>query len=149
MLFYESGWLDEAIQSLQEGTDLYEPPRLHVNDAPDVSSRAFIVTRHSFYGRLPLRNLRLDALRMLHRRISGRPPWFSFEQMVTHSVAKGQLSHKIGRNTDLGFSLHGLRRSYIALNWFEGVIRSIEEGQVPDRQRSYWDFQPDLWGLQV
>ena len=150
MLFYENGWLDEAILSLQDGAlDVYEPPRLHLGATTSVSSRAFVVSKRSFYRRLPLRNLRLDALRALHRISTRRPPWVALEQMMTCSVAKGQLSHKVGCRADLGFSLHGLKRSHIASPWFEDVIRSIERGRVPDSQLSSWDFHPDHWGIQA
>jgi hypothetical protein len=149
MLFCESGWLDEAIASLHQGIDLYEPPRLNLGEDAAVSSRAFVVAKQSFYARLPLRRLRLDALRLLHRMIKRRPPWIALEQMMTCSVAKGQLSHRVGRNTDLGFSLHGLKRSYIASPGFLDVVRSIEAGQVPAQQRNSWDFHPDHWGIQV
>lgn len=150
MLFCERGWLlEDALPSLQEGVDVYEPPRLHLDAETVVSSRAFMVAKHSFYGRLPLRNLRLDMLRRLQRMISGRPPWLALEQMMASSVAKGQLSYKVGRNTDLGFSLHGLKRSYFASPWFGDVVHSIEAGQVPGQQRRYLDFNPDHWGVQV
>jgi hypothetical protein len=149
MLFCERGWLDEAIASFQEGVDVYEPPRLHLGAETAVSSRAFMVAKESLYCHLPLRNLRLDVLRVLHRMSKGRPPWLALEQMMTRSVAKGQLSHRIGRNTDLGFSLHGLKRSYTASPWFVEVVRSIETGYVPAPQRKCWDFHPDHWGIQV
>ena len=149
MLFYENGWLDEAIVLLQEGVDVYEPPRLHIGARTVVSSRAFMVAKQSFYSRLPLRNLRLDVLRALYRMSIRRPPWLALEQMMQRSVAKGQLSHMVGRNTNLGFSLHGLKRSYIAAPWFEDVVRSIEAGRVPDPQRKYLDFHPDHWGIHI
>jgi hypothetical protein len=69
--------------------------------------------------------------------------------MMTRGVAKGQLSHRIGGKTDLGFSLHGLKRSYFASPWFGDVVRSIEAGEVPAAQRKCWDFHPDLWGIEA
>jgi len=148
MLFCEKGWvLDEAIPCLQEGVDVYEPPRLQsgTSETP-MSSRAFMVAKEALYGHLPLCNLRLDPLRVLLRTATGRPRWVALEQMISRAAAKGQLSHKIGWNTDLGFSLHGLKRSWIASPWFEDVVRSIELGQVPDAQRKCWDFHPEFWG---
>jgi hypothetical protein len=150
MLFCEKGWLlDEAVRSLREGVDVYEPPRLHLGAETAMSSRAFMVAKQSLYGRLPLRNLRLDMLRVLHRMSKGRSPWLAFEQMIARGVAKGQLSHRIGRNTVLGFSVHGLKRSYIASAWFVDVVRSIEAGGIPSDQRAFWDFHPDHWGIRV
>lgn len=148
MLFWENGWIDDAIQSLKEGADVYEPPHLHLSDHREVSSRAFMIAKHAFYGHLPLRNLRLDLLRALHRRIRGLPPWLALEQMMTASVAKGQLFHKVGRNRDLGFSLHGVKRAWISSPCFNDVIRSIELGEVPVRQQLYWDFAPEYWNIQ-
>ena len=149
MLFCENGWLDEAIQSLEEGVDVYEPPHLHLGVEREVSSRAFMIAKQSFYGHLPLRNLRLDVLRVLHRMSKGRPPWLALEQMMTSSVAKGQLFHKVGRNTDLGFSLHGLKRAWIGSPWFDEVIRFVESGEVPSQQQRCWDFVPEYWGIEV
>ena len=148
MLFCEKGWLEEeAIPLLKGGVDIYEPPRLHVDDMPQVSSRAFMVSKHRLDSKLPLRNLRLDPLRAVHRRIQGRPPWLALEEMMTSGVEKKQLSHRIGRNVNLGFSLHGLKRAWTAASWFDTVIQSVEAGRVPDAQRASFDFDPEYWTL--
>ncbi len=151
MLFCERGWLlNEAIPLLQGGVDVYEPPRQQIEDKEAAaSSRAFMVSKETLYRHLPLRNLRLDPLRVLHRKIKGRPPWLALEQMITRSAKKGQLSHRIGQNVDLGFSLHGLRRAWTAAPWFPDVIRAVESGQVPIRQQKCWDFHPELWDIQL
>src|SRR5215475_4269591 len=86
MLFCERGWLSDANISFRQGVDVYEPPRLHLAGDTVVSSRAFMVKKSSFYGKLPLRNLRLDLFRMTHRIIKKRSPWVAFEQIMTRNV---------------------------------------------------------------
>lgn len=151
MLFCERGWLmNEAIPSLQRGVDVYEPPRQQIEGKETAaSSRAFMVSKETLYCHLPLRNLRLDPLRALHRKMNGRPPWLALEQMITRSAKKGQLSHRIGQNIDLGFSLHGLKRAWTAAPWFPDVIRAVESGQVPIGQQKFLDLHPELWGIQL
>jgi hypothetical protein len=151
MLFCERGWLlNEAIPFLQNGVDVYEPPRqLLGSTVAAVSTRAFLVAKTSLYTRLPLRNLRLDALRVLHRTISRRPPWLALEQMMTQSVKRGQLTHRIGKNTDLGFSLHGVKRAWTGAPWFAEVISAVEAGQVPAPQQRSANFDPALWNIEV
>ena len=147
MLFCEKGWLREANISFSQGLDVYEPPRLHLAGDMVVSSRAFMVTKSSFYDKLPLRNLRLDVFRMVHRMIKKRSPWVALEQMMTRSVHTGHLSYKIGQNTALGYSLHGVMRSYAERSWFLDVIHAVETGEVPPLQRRSWDLCPEEWGI--
>lgn len=59
----------------------------------------------------------------------------SLEQMMTRSVRTGHLSHKIGQNTALGYSVHGVKRSYAKTSWFLDVIHAVELGEVPLLQR--------------
>jgi hypothetical protein len=149
MLFCEKGWLEgEAIPLLESGVDIYEPPRMHVENAA-ASSRAFMISKHRLDSKLPLRNLCLDPLRVLHRRWHGRPPWVTLEKMITRGAEKRQLSHRIGRNVDLGFSLHGLKRAWTGASWFDRVIESVEAGEVPDAQHASFDFNPDYWNIKT
>ena len=149
MLFCERGWLREANLSFRHGVDVYEPPRLHLALQTVVSSRAFMVNKSSFYDKLPLRSLRLDVFRMVHRMIKKRSPWVALEQMMTRSVRTGQLSHKIGQNTGLGYSLHGVMRSYAERPWFLDVIHAVETGEVPPLQYRSWDLCPEEWGIHL
>jgi hypothetical protein len=149
MLFCETGWLQQqAVPALRDGVDFYEPPRsCLVRQDVQVSSRAFMVSMNRLSRRLPLRNLRLDPLRVVHRLATGRPPWLALEQMITQSVRKMQLSHRVGIDSTLGFSLHGLKRAWTAAPWFEEVIRSVEAGRLPAPQQASWDFHPEYWGV--
>jgi hypothetical protein len=149
MLFCERGWLDEAIDEIAAGTHVYEPPRFHSEPVEAVSSRAFMVSQRALRARLPLLNLRLDFARRIHRRITGRPTWLALEQMMERSVRKGEIRHRIGTRGDSGFSLHALRRSYIAEDWFVKVIDAVESNQVPKAQELFWDLHPEAWGFRV
>ncbi len=145
MLFCERGWLEkDAIPSLNGGIDVYEPPRLRVH-TPVSSSRAFMVSKSRLDRMLPLRSLRLDPLRILHRWSLGRPTWLALEAMLTRAAEGRRLNHRIGQSLDLGFSLHGLKRKWTAAPWFDCVIRSVEAGDVPKSQRDHWDFNPEFW----
>lgn len=145
MLFHECGWIVEALRATAENVDVYEPPRLYTDPKERVSSRAFVVRKSTLYANLPLRQLRLDPLRTLHRRLKGRPNWLAFEHMLERGAAKRQITHKIG-SRELGFSLHALKRSYVSADWFSEVIAAVECGEVPERQRKEWDLDPSAWG---
>jgi hypothetical protein len=147
MLFCERGWLSEAMDGIASGAHVYEPPRFHSESGEAVSSRAFIVSQQSLGTRLPFLNLRLDLARRIHRRIRGRPTWLAFEQMMELSARKGEIRHRIGARSDSGFSLHALRRSYIAESWFIKVIDAVESNQVPKAQELSWDLHPKAWGF--
>ena len=145
MLFREDGWLAQGDVELANHCNLYEPPRLDQTAKTDVSSRAFMVRKSVFRGRLPLRNLRLDPLRILHRTLHGRPTWIALEQMLQRAVQTRELAHRIGSDTRLGYSLHALRRSFANEHWFEQVVRAVEFDDLPLEQRGHWDLHPELW----
>lgn len=147
MLFVEHGWLDEGIERLKRGTHVYEPPRLHLEISPRASSRAFLIQRSSLYDRLPLRHLCLDPARSIHRIITGRPIWIALEEMLERSSANGDLVHQIGKDTDLGFSLHAWRRTYAESCQFGDIVASVENGRVPEAQWQSWDLNPAAWGV--
>jgi hypothetical protein len=151
MLFSGAGWLEkEAIPLLEDGVNVYEPPRLQIDgSATQASSRAFMVSKERLDRWLPLRNLRLDPLRVLHRKSQGRPPWLALEQMITLGAEKKQLTHRIGSLDSRGFSLHGLKRAWTSAPWFDGVIHAVETCQLPEAQRSSWNFDPRHWGIEV
>jgi hypothetical protein len=149
MLFCERGWLSEAMDEVGAGTHVYEPPRFHSEPGETVSCRAFMVSQRSLGACLPLLNLKLDLARRLHRGMTGRPTWLALEQMMERSVREGEIRHRIGAKGDSGFSLHALRRNYIAESWFVRVIDAVECNQVPKAQQASWDLLPEAWGFRV
>ena len=151
MLFYENGWLGkEAFRLLESAAHIYEPPpSKHCLCNGIASSRTFMVRKSNLLSRLPLRDLHLDILRRLHRKLHGRPTWVALEQMVQRNAAKGRIVHRVGVNSTLGFSLHGVKRDWTSAPWFEHIIHSMECGDIPPGQESSPDLQPDAWGFPV
>lgn len=77
MLFFDAGWLEEAVDLVSTGeVDLVEPWGIAEpeNEATWVSTRAILLNTVRFAERcLPIRPHRLDLLRRINRRLQGRP----------------------------------------------------------------------------
>src|SRR5947209_10116407 len=106
-----------------------------------------MIKSSSFEARLPLRDLHLDPLRIVHRTLQGRPTWLALEQMMQRAVQARRLTHCIGSDAKVGYSLHALKRSFANEKWFERVIRAVEVDDLPEEQRETWDLNPELWLL--
>jgi hypothetical protein len=150
MLFNESGWLNESIALLANNeVDVVEPPRLGLFRIAHegVSSRAFLLRPQIFKRKLlPMKPHMLDPLRIVHRLIHKRPVWLALEQMLQREAEAGRLRHRILFDSDLGFSMHVARREGALTYGFADVVKSVEEGWVPQRQRELgWNFVPDAW----
>lgn len=148
MLFYDDGFLDEAIRLLGQGVDLVEPPRLGGQSdrpRPQVSTRALILDRKNLHPKLPMEAHRLDWLRRVHRALQGRSTYLALEQMFEREVRSGRLTHQV-LDGAYGLSLHVPRRRHFAGNGINGVIRRVEAGDIPPRQlRAGWDLVPSKW----
>ena len=86
----------------------------------------------------------LDPLRVVHRFLRGRPRWLALEQMLQKEKESGRLRHVVldGR---LGFSLHVAKRKDAMLPGFEIMVRQVERGMVPERQKEKADFDAAAW----
>jgi GT2 family glycosyltransferase len=149
MLFYEAGWLDEAVRLLTiEGYDLIEPGRVGVRPPKEgmaISSRALIMNRQVFERRLPLRAHRLDWCRRMHRRCLGRPGWLSFEQILEKERRAGRLRCRT-LDAKLGFGLHVSTRQEASLEWFGRVVPYVERGELPVAQMARGpNFVAEAW----
>ena len=145
MLFRESGWLLEAERVLEGTADLYEPPRLVIHPPVLVSSRALVIRRSRFSRALPMRDLHLRGFRRILRPLQGRPAFVGFENQLDRAVARGYMTHHIGADISLGYSIHGALRAYAAQPWFSDVIRVVEIGGDLGLQSKSWDLSPDYW----
>ncbi len=151
MLFFDDGWVDEAIDLLQSQTvDLVEPPKLGMTIHPylDISTRCFILNRSSFISRcLPLRPYQLDWARRIHRALNGRPPWLSLEEIFKREKDRGRIKHVL-LDSQLGFSLHVYSREYAHLTDFGQIVSMIESGSVPAEQVSQgWNLVLEAWPI--
>jgi hypothetical protein len=150
MVFNESGWLNYSIELLaKDEFDLVEPPRLGLFriSKEKVSSRAFLLRPQIFKRKLlPMKPHMLDPLRIVHRLIHRRPVWLALEQMLQREADAGRLRHRILFDSDLGFSIHVARREDALTYGFANIVKSVEEGRVPERQIELgWNFVRDAW----
>ena len=148
MLFYENGFLDDAIELLGSGiADMVEPPR-HLPDKGDfkVTTRATLIDAHSFKQRiLPFCPHTLGPLRSWHRRMHGRPPWLSLEQMLQKEREAGRLRYVV-QSPELGQWLHVARNDEAGLPMMPTVSEAVRQGRIPAAQRrSGWDFDETSW----
>jgi hypothetical protein len=147
MLFFESGWLEEACARLHTQRALIvEPARLGGDHAETVSTRAMLTCpRELKRALLPMRAHRLGLARRLHRRLLGRPDWLALEQMLELERRRGRLEHVILPEA-LGYSVHVATRADAARPGFEHCVAGIEAGAVPAAQAGSWNFRSDAWG---
>ncbi len=149
MLFVEAGWLDAATKLLRSGAaDLVEPPRLgqpERSKTVEISTRALMIDRQAFDARcLPLPAHRLDVLRRLHRRLSGRPTWVALEQMFQREKQRGHLRHVVLENS-LGYSMHVATRDDVRVEGFAEIVAQFEHRAMPAAQNGRWNFLPAAW----
>jgi len=142
MLFHENGWLARATELLGSGAfDVVEPPRLGYVRGPQpatVSTRALVLRPREFAARrLPIVAHRVDPARRLLRSLQRRAPWLALENMLDCERRRGRLHHTVlDGEPSQGFSLHVATRQEAALPWFPEVVRAVERGDVPDKQRA-------------
>jgi hypothetical protein len=149
MLFYETGWLDEAIKLLTtQGYDLVEPGRAGEDPLTAymaVTSRALMMDQRTFAKKLPLLPHKLDLARRLHRWLQGRPSWLAFEQMLEEERQAGRLRYKT-LDSRLGFGLHVATRQEASLAWFGQVVPFVERGELPPAQLAQGqNFAASAW----
>jgi hypothetical protein len=149
MLFYEAGWLDEAIRLLtSEGYDLIEPGRAGEDPSKAqmaVSTRSLIMDRRVFERKLPLRAHKLDFARRVHRWWQGRPPWLALELMLEKERRAGRLRYRM-LDPGLGFGLHIGARQEASLEWFDRVVPYVERGELPAAQLARGqNFVAEAW----
>lgn len=149
MVFYDAGWLEEAVRQLEsEHLDLAEPS--HLEERPDptyaVSTRVLLLDNRQFGSRhLPMRPHRLDALRRLHRWRHRRPPWLALEQMLSIEVEAGRMRHHVMPG-ELGYSMHIATRADATRPDLPGIVLAFERGEIPPEQvRAGWNFDARAW----
>jgi len=148
MLFSEAGWLKSGLAGLKSGAvDLYEPPRIVMEDYISISSRAFMLSRNRFSKHLPLKHLYVDTARRIYRTLQGRPTFVALENMLDRAITQHEVSfRRDAAGGDIGWSIHGLKRSFASEAWFAKAVLSIERGVVPQLQRQTWNLNPEAWG---
>jgi hypothetical protein len=149
MLFYEAGWLDEAVRLLShQEYDLIEPGRVGEDPAKMymyVNSRALLMDRRSFEKKLPLPAYKLDWVRRVHRWCLGRPPWLSFEQVLEKERVAGRLRYRT-LDPKLGYAMHIVTRQEASLPWFGRVVPYVERGELPAAQWARGpNFEAGAW----
>jgi hypothetical protein len=147
MLFYEAGWVDLGFKMLNSGEiDIYEPPRIVIEDYVNISSRAFMISRSRFSTRLPLKHLYVDTARRIYRTLQRRPTFVSLETMLERAIANQEIVWKRGTSPgNVGWTVHAPKRSFAQEAWFANALKSIEQGSVPDVQRETWNLNPAAW----
>jgi hypothetical protein len=149
MLFFENGFLDEAIDRFQKKTfDILEPPLLGFDENwnTPASLGAFMIFKYNFTSNcLPMKAHKLDYFRRIHRTLKSRPVYLNLEEMVTIEKNENRIRH-CRLDQSLGFSLHLINRDDVLLPNFENIIKHVEQGIVPDAQRNIGrNFNPALW----
>lgn len=153
MLLHENGWLSEGAHLLASGqADLVEPPRCGGAGAtpPRVTTRALMLDAVQWRERvLPIVPHRLDMLRRLHRKASGRPSWLALEQMLQLERERGRLRyHVLGAH--LGCWMHVVRNDEAGLPVMPSIAAAMAAGDIPDTQFARgWDFDASAWQMSV
>jgi hypothetical protein len=144
MLFCDQGWLGEALAALGAGdVDLVRPP-LPGGGEGAISSRAFLLNpSHLQAQRLPIRAHRLDPLRRVHRRLTGRPTWLALETMFEREAEAGRLTSVTAPGR--GFALHVTSLGDMEKVRSGGVLSRVERGDLPEGQRGRRDFVAAAW----
>jgi hypothetical protein len=148
MLFYENGFLDQAIQLLSSGrADMVEPPRHKRDDGSfKITTRAAIIDADSFRRRvLPLKPHNLGIFRTWHRWLFARSSWLALEQMLQCEREHGRLKYVV-QTPDLGQWIHVARIDEAGLPMMPTVAKAVREGRIPTSQRlAGWDFHLESW----
>jgi hypothetical protein len=149
MLFFDDGWLDEAIDLLvAREVDLVEPWGIGEQniEATWVSTRAMLLHTTHFAERcLPIRPHRLDLVRRITRKLQGRSTWLALEAMLDCEVSQGRVRHRV-LPSRLGSSMHVCTRAEACLVGMAEVAAAFERGDIPEGQvRAGRNFAVSAW----
>jgi hypothetical protein len=161
MLFFDDGWLDEAVDLLIAGeVDLVEPWGVgELNNEAiwistwvpkkvlrRVSTRAMLLHAAHFAERcLPIRPHRLDVVRRIHRKLQGSSTWLALEAMLDCEVSEGRVRHRV-LPSGSGSSMHVCTRAEASLVGMAEVAAAFERGDIPEDQvRAGRNFAVSAW----
>jgi len=148
MLFYDSGWVAEALAQLaSDACDVVSPPRLG-KLFPRFSSRAFMLDWPRFKTRnLPMKPARLDFLHSLPRWAFGQTSASGFEDTFVREIENGRIKHLL-LTENFGRSIHVFFAEYADANNFSTVLARWEAGELPPAQLESgfdWNYCRDAW----
>jgi hypothetical protein len=107
------------------------------------STRAFAINKFALMPILPLKFIRLDALRRLHRLSTHRDPYRAPEDAIQKCIDTQYVQHEWSP-LEYGYTLH------VSLSWWPGLVEYSDwmdhflKGEVPTAQTE-WDFNIAAW----